>query len=134
MGYTLKRNLLKFNFLLKLICLERYCLSQLLYSNWIGRGLLLWQVGLIANVKLHFLAMFHQPIKKLNPSSSWSRIRCQIEKEVRMREARFIYISDSRIYHLLPIGNNFSIDKSGMSTRASDIIRTITRSVCIGYW
>ncbi len=25
-----------------------------MYSNWIGRGLLLWQVGLTANVKLHF--------------------------------------------------------------------------------
>ncbi len=28
-----------------------------------------------------------------------------------MREARFICILDSMLYHLLPIGNNFSIDK-----------------------
>ena len=34
-----------------------------------------------------------------------------IEKEVPMREARFIYILDLMLYHLLLTGNNFSIDK-----------------------
>ena len=50
--------------------------------------------------------MFHQP--KFYPSSSWSRIRCQIEKAVRMREARFVGFEE---YHLLPVGINFSIHK-----------------------
>ncbi len=67
--------------------------------------------------KANFLAMFHQPIRLL--CEAWFAVR--LRRPLHMREAGFICISDSRIYHLLPIGNNFYIDKSklekGLGTR-----------------
>ncbi len=40
-----------------------------------------------------------------------ARFDVGLRRPLHMREARFICIMDSSLYHLLPIGNNFSIDK-----------------------
>ena len=42
-----------------------------------------------------------------------------------MCEARFIYILDLMVYHLLPIGNNFSIDKLHILEQCDSMIQRI---------
>ncbi len=51
--------------------------------------------------KAHFLGLWVKPGSSMSsPSSS---VRCRIEKEVSMREARFICITDLRTYHLVTV-------------------------------
>ena len=50
-----------------------------------------------------------------------------------MPEARFIYILDSKIYHLLPIGNNSSIDNLKFRLNISFFGKGIQAGIKDGY-